>query len=161
HHEVILTARDFVDLAEAVVWHLDQPVADPAGVANYRVAELAAKEVKMVLTGEGGDELFAGYARYSAEGLSPAARPVPAPLRSLALAGTGHVPGLRRPKLGLFALCQEDEVTRLANWFPLFDRRKKASLLAPGTTLRGDVASENEVIARELSRTDATDALSR
>ena len=50
-----------------VVWHLDQPIADIACLANLLVAELAAQDVKMVLTGEGGDELFAGYARYAAD----------------------------------------------------------------------------------------------
>src|SRR5581483_8020919 len=67
HHEVMVGADDFIGLAEKVVWHLDQPIADDACLANYMVAELASRHVKMVLTGEGGDELFAGYARYAGE----------------------------------------------------------------------------------------------
>ncbi len=63
-HTLKVTAQHFVDYAEKVLWHLDQPIADQATVATYMVAKLAREHVKMVLTGEGGDELFAGYARY-------------------------------------------------------------------------------------------------
>ncbi len=61
-YEVLVTARDFVEQAEKVIWHLDQPIADQATMATFMVAQLARQHVKMVLTGEGGDELFAGYA---------------------------------------------------------------------------------------------------
>src|SRR5207249_7360807 len=71
HHEVFIRPAHLVDLAQKVVWHLDQPLAEHATLANYMVAELAARDVKMVITREGGDELFAGYARYSGERLSP------------------------------------------------------------------------------------------
>ena len=77
-------ASDLVDHAEKVVWHLDQPIADDACLANYMVAELASRHVKMVLTGEGGDELFAGYARYAGDRLSPLFRTCP-PVRGRAL----------------------------------------------------------------------------
>src|SRR5260370_24454393 len=65
HHEVLIRPSNLLDLAEKIVWHLDQPLAEHATLANYMVAELAARDVKMVLTGEGGDALFAGYARYT------------------------------------------------------------------------------------------------
>src|ERR1700738_3315952 len=52
HHEVFVRAAPPVDLAEKVTWHLDQPIADEAALANYMVAELASRDVKMVLTGE-------------------------------------------------------------------------------------------------------------
>ena len=129
HHEIYVTPDDFINLAEKVVWHLDQPIADNACVANYMVSKLASQHVKMVLTGEGGDELFAGYARYAGEQLSSLFRFVPSPVKSLALGVVQRLPGLRRPKLALLALCQRDELTRLANWFPLFDRTRKPCLL--------------------------------
>ena len=65
------TVRTWSELAGKVVWHLDQPIADQATLANYMVAELAGRHVKMVLTGEGGDELFGGYARHAGDKLSP------------------------------------------------------------------------------------------
>src|SRR5690606_31867085 len=113
HHEVFVGPQDLIDLAEKVVWHLDQPIGDEASLTNYMVAELASRHVKMVLTGEGGDELFAGYARYAGERFSPVTRNLPAPIRSAAVAATTRVPGLRRPKIAVYALAQPDEVTRL------------------------------------------------
>lgn len=49
-----------------VLWHLDQPHGDASFMPTLRVSELAAKHVKVVLTGDGGDELFAGYEKYAA-----------------------------------------------------------------------------------------------
>ena len=74
HHEIYLRPDDLMNLAEKVVWHLDQPIADNACLANYMVSRLASQHVKMVLTGEGGDELFAGYARYAVERLANSGR---------------------------------------------------------------------------------------
>src|SRR5205807_6284773 len=112
HHEVIIRPSHLSELAEKVVWHLDQPLAEHATLANYMVAELAARDVKMVLTGEGGDELFAGYARYSGERLSPLFRAIPESVKSVALAICSRLPGMRRQKLALFALSQPDETSR-------------------------------------------------
>ncbi len=161
HYEVFIRPQDFIDLAEKVVWHLDQPIADDACLANYMVAELASQHVKMVLTGEGGDELFAGYARYAGERLFPLFRNIPAPAKALALAASRRIPGLRRPKLALYALCQPDEVTRLANWFPLFNQEMKAALLSDELKRALNGASADQVFAQHLARTDATDHLSR
>lgn len=129
HHEIYVTPNDLMNLAEKVIWHLDQPVADNACVANYMVSKLASQHVKMALTGEGGDELFAGYARYAGEQLSSLFRVVPSPAKSMALAAVERLPGLRRPKVALRALCQPDALIRLTNWFPLFNRARKSSLL--------------------------------
>jgi asparagine synthase (glutamine-hydrolysing) len=161
HHEVIVGPQDFIDLAETLVWHLDQPIADDAVLANYMVARLAAQHVKMVLTGEGGDELFAGYARYSGERLSQVFRALPPPARELALAASNRVPGLRRPKIALYALCQVDEAARFANWFPLFNRDMRAELLAeaPQNQLAPD--SAEHVFRRQLGYTQATNSLNR
>lgn len=63
HHEIIVNSCGS-DLMEKLVWHLDEPVADPAAVPTWLVSELARKDVTVVLTGEGGDELFAGYDYY-------------------------------------------------------------------------------------------------
>lgn len=63
-HEVILTPRDFVDSIEKLIWHNDMPIHFPASVALYHVSKKAREHVKVVLTGEGSDELFGGYGRY-------------------------------------------------------------------------------------------------
>ncbi len=61
HHEVTLTPRQLFDSLPKLIWHEDEPLKGAASVALYFVAELARRHVKVVLTGEGSDELFAGY----------------------------------------------------------------------------------------------------
>ncbi|KAF1722003.1 asparagine synthase (glutamine-hydrolyzing) [Pseudoxanthomonas wuyuanensis] len=63
HHELVVEP-DAVSLLEKLVWHFDEPFADSSAVPTFLVSELAGKHVKMVLTGDGGDELFGGYDRY-------------------------------------------------------------------------------------------------
>jgi asparagine synthase (glutamine-hydrolysing) len=59
-----VTASDFTDRIHDVIWYMDFPVAGPGSLPQFMVAELAAKHVKVVLGGQGGDEIFGGYARY-------------------------------------------------------------------------------------------------
>lgn len=59
-----ITATDFEDSFAKVIYHLDFPVAGPGSFAQYMVSELASQKVKVVLAGQGGDEIFGGYARY-------------------------------------------------------------------------------------------------
>lgn len=161
HHEIYVTPDDLMNLAEKVVWHLDQPIADNACVANYMVSKLASQHVKMVLTGEGGDELFAGYARYAGEQLSSLFRFVPWPAKSLALGVAQRLPGLRRPKVALLALCQPDELTRLVNWFPLFNRTRKSSLLNEELFHQLADPYADAVFRSQLNQADTKDWLSR
>jgi len=62
--EIEITARDFRDSIESVIYHLDTPVAGPGSFPQFMVSKLAADQVKVVLGGQGGDEIFGGYARY-------------------------------------------------------------------------------------------------
>jgi asparagine synthase (glutamine-hydrolysing) len=55
-----------VDLLPKLVWHLDEPVADPAAITTYLICSAARERLKVILSGMGGDELFAGYPRYLA-----------------------------------------------------------------------------------------------
>jgi asparagine synthase (glutamine-hydrolysing) len=63
-HQIEITAQDFRDNIGKVIYHLDTPVAGPGSFPQYMVSELAARHVKVVLGGQGGDEIFGGYARY-------------------------------------------------------------------------------------------------
>lgn len=63
HHELVVDP-DAVQLISKLAWHFDEPFADSSAVPTFLVSELAAKQVKMVLTGDGGDEMFGGYDRY-------------------------------------------------------------------------------------------------
>lgn len=64
HHEVRVGMTDFFDTLPRLIWHEDEPIAWPSSVSLYYVSRLAASQVKVVLTGEGSDEIFGGYERY-------------------------------------------------------------------------------------------------
>ena len=64
HHEVVVSPEEFFHALPKLVWHEDEPLAHPSSVALYFVSLLASQHVKVVLTGEGSDELLAGYGRY-------------------------------------------------------------------------------------------------
>ena len=63
HHEIIVRP-DVVSLLPKLLWHLDEPIADSAFVTTYLVSEFARRDVTVILSGVGGDELFGGYRRY-------------------------------------------------------------------------------------------------
>ncbi|MEX1128837.1 MAG: asparagine synthase (glutamine-hydrolyzing), partial [Vicinamibacterales bacterium] len=63
-HEIVIDDQDFFGALPRLIWHEDEPVAHPSSVPLYFVSALAAKHVKVVLTGEGSDELLAGYGKY-------------------------------------------------------------------------------------------------
>ncbi len=63
HHELTVEA-DAVAMLDDLVWYFDEPFGDSSAIPTYLVARMAARQVKMVLSGDGGDELFAGYERY-------------------------------------------------------------------------------------------------
>src|SRR5882724_1064789 len=65
HHEVRLSREEFFETLPQLIWHEDEPIVWPSSVSLYFLARLAAERVKVVLTGEGSDEMFAGYGRYS------------------------------------------------------------------------------------------------
>jgi len=79
HHEEVVHA-DLVHLVPDMVWHLEEP-ADPFGVGVFLASRLAARHVKVVLSGDGGDELFAGYDRFAGSRYVDWLRIIPAPLR--------------------------------------------------------------------------------
>lgn len=70
HHHVEVLQPDIVSLAEQLVYHHDEPFADTSIFPTYLVSKLASSQVKVVLSGDGGDELFAGYDTYLAERVS-------------------------------------------------------------------------------------------
>ena len=78
HHELVLRRQDVVDAFGKVVHHFDEPFGDAAAFPAYFLAGLARQHVKVVLTGEGGDELFGGYLRYVGEWLGRWYRLLPA-----------------------------------------------------------------------------------
>jgi asparagine synthase (glutamine-hydrolysing) len=64
HHEITISAKDFESFLPKYVWHMEEPVCEPPAVAMYYVSLLAKSSVKVLISGEGGDEAFAGYPGY-------------------------------------------------------------------------------------------------
>jgi asparagine synthase (glutamine-hydrolysing) len=83
HHEEV-AQPDLIELLPSMVWHLEEP-ADPFGVGVYLASRLASKHVKVVLSGDGGDELFGGYDRYYGNHLASIYRLIPGALRESVL----------------------------------------------------------------------------
>lgn len=65
HHTHLISSEEFWDAVPTVQYHMDQPLADPSCIALYFVSRLASEYVKVVLSGEGADELFGGYTCYN------------------------------------------------------------------------------------------------
>ena len=80
HHEFIVKPET-VDILPKLVWHYDQPFADPSALPSYYVARETRKHVTVALNGDGGDETFGGYLRYQADQIFSAFSHTPKPLR--------------------------------------------------------------------------------
>ncbi|MGQ0428416.1 MAG: asparagine synthase (glutamine-hydrolyzing) [Gammaproteobacteria bacterium] len=80
HHEIPV-APDVIRLLPKLLWHVEEPISDSAMVTTWLVSELAAGSVKVILSGVGGDELFAGYTRYLGEHYGRRYRRLPSWLR--------------------------------------------------------------------------------
>src|ERR1700682_759940 len=80
HHEITISSKDFVDFMPGYVWHMEEPVCEPPAVALYYISKLARNYVKVLISGEGGDEAFGGYPNYRTmlllERLKRATRPL-------------------------------------------------------------------------------------
>jgi asparagine synthase (glutamine-hydrolysing) len=81
HHEFVVSP-DAIALLPQLVWHYDQPFADSSAIAVYLVSKLTREHVTVTLTGEGGDELFAGYKRFAAARIAELYRHMPQLLQS-------------------------------------------------------------------------------
>jgi asparagine synthase (glutamine-hydrolysing) len=114
HREIMVDAKMLNDLIPRLVKYQDDPVIDPAVLPTFVVSLFARQEVKVVLTGEGADELFGGYRRYSFDQLSGPVSRVPGWLRKVVPFLTGK---MKDPyKQAWQALQKEDLVKRHVAW---------------------------------------------
>jgi asparagine synthase (glutamine-hydrolysing) len=91
----IIVEPDVTDLLPRLVWHMDEPTADPAIITAYLVCREARKQATVLLSGVGGDELFAGYRKHVAHYWAQSYSRVPSVLRRAAEAGLAALPSLR------------------------------------------------------------------
>jgi asparagine synthase (glutamine-hydrolysing) len=146
HHEVVIGMDDFFNALPQLVWHEDEPISWPSSVSLYFVSRMAAEQVKVVLTGEGSDELFAGYGRYRFYLLNKrwmdAYRHVPRSWRDAVrsrIAGSSLLSGNIRRKLQHSVLGRgaDLESLYLDNFYGAFSRAEQRRLLAPGAPHEG------------------------
>jgi asparagine synthase (glutamine-hydrolysing) len=138
HHEVTIGMEDFFEALPNLIWHEDEPITWPSSVSLFFISKLAAEQVKVVLTGEGSDELFGGYERYRWNLLNRRyARlygAVPGTLRSWIrniIATTGVLPASLRRKVGhtFVGRAVGLESLYLDNFYCAFSKDDQARLL--------------------------------
>jgi asparagine synthase (glutamine-hydrolysing) len=158
HHEVVVGADHFVDALPRLAWYRDEPIAEPAEIPLLLLSEFAGRQVKVVLSGEGGDELFGGYPKYRAERLLGLPTAVP----RLALRIAGEVAVRRRShrqlQRALETLEIRDPLLRWASWFRAFSADDLERVLAP--RLRASVEPERLIspLAARLAPFEHLDA---
>jgi asparagine synthase (glutamine-hydrolysing) len=91
-HHTFVVRPDAVDLVERLVWHHDQPFGDSSAVPTFLLSELTRGHVTVALSGDGGDEAFAGYERFLAGLAARRFAALPAPLRTAAREAAGVLP---------------------------------------------------------------------
>jgi asparagine synthase (glutamine-hydrolysing) len=139
HHEVFVSMEEFFNALPRLVWHEDEPITWPSSVSLHFVSKLAAEQVKVVLTGEGSDELFAGYSRYRFYQLNAqwmrAYRGVPHPIRNAIRSTVAESPLLSaslRRKLGHTVLGRDASIESLYlnNFYCAFGAEEQQKLLS-------------------------------
>lgn len=142
HQEVTLTANDSLEAITDLPRIFDEPFADVSQLPTCLVSQIARRDVTVVLSGDGGDELFAGYKRYR-ECLDDWRRWgwIPAPLRAAAGAGMTGLGGMAWNRLGATAKSDEG---RMASW-----RRAGSGLGRSGQLMAA--SSPRDLLARRLS----------
>jgi len=146
HHEVVIGPEEFFGELPHLVWHEDEPIAWPSSVSLHFVSRLASAQVKVVLTGEGSDELFAGYGRYRyyllnrhwMDGYSR----LPSGLRrSVAsfISASGLLSANLRRRLGHSFLGREASIESLYldNFYSAFSPTQQLALAKPGAEAMG------------------------
>src|SRR4051812_645812 len=136
-HEIVIDDQDFFGALPQLIWHEDEPIAHPSSIPLYFVSALAREHVKVVLTGEGSDELLAGYGKYPralANWRAGAAyRLLPAPMRKW-MAGTvvPNVPGTigRYAARSFLGMPRTPEAMFFDN-FAAVGLRRQSTLLSP------------------------------
>ncbi len=132
HHEIRPSSVDLVELLQTLVYQYDEPFGDAASFPLYLLSRAAREHVTVVLTGDGGDELFGGYRRYAAEQAASAYHRLPERVASHWIpAAVQKLPRLRRLKRLAYALPERDPARRYARWLEVFGPDMRAELLQP------------------------------
>ena len=142
HHELLVGHCDIMERLPKLVAFRDAPVSEPSDIPIYLLACEAGRSVKMVLTGEGSDELLGGYPKHIAERFAGGYQRVPGCIRHRLVAPLAHaLPyGFRRVKTAVTNLNIEDWRERYIRWFGALNRGEReqlSTLRLNGTPVRG------------------------
>jgi asparagine synthase (glutamine-hydrolysing) len=162
HHEIVVEP-DVVGLLPSLIWHMDEPTADPAIIAAYLVCREARKEATVLLSGVGGDELFAGYRKHAAYAWAEEYRRLPAIARSGAERALFALPGFRGTRMkGPVRLAKK--MARSASLSPAeafirnctyLDGEQRADIYAPELkSVIGDPGAQHRAAFRKISHAD-------
>ena len=161
HHEITVGASDLLRELPSLVWHQDEPMSEPAAIPTAMVSRLARETVTVVLTGEGGDELFAGYPKYAVEPWARRLALLPGGLRDLFLSGVvDRLPfAFRKLQVVGRSARFRDEAERLAAWFAGFVGAERDGLLSQA--LGAHAAAGAEPFRAALGNSNARTGLDR
>jgi asparagine synthase (glutamine-hydrolysing) len=151
HHEVVVGADEFAALWEELSWYRDAPLSEPADVAVYKLARLARQDVKVVLSGEGSDELFGGYPKYRAVRIACMLERLPLIKPAAERLQRALPRSLSRLRVPLRAVAASSPAERQRAWFSAFSEPELARLtshrghrrhVAINDGLRGDAVQQ-------------------
>ncbi|HEY4901906.1 MAG TPA: asparagine synthase (glutamine-hydrolyzing), partial [Candidatus Sulfotelmatobacter sp.] len=163
----IVVEPDVVDLLPRLAWHMDEPTADPAIITAYLVCREARKQATVLLSGVGGDELFAGYRKHVAHSWGQAYRRVPSFVRGPAELMLNAMPSLRgTPMKGSLRLTKKmarsaslDPVDRFIANCTYLDEGQKSDLYAPEFRAEISVSDPASQHRAAFGRVDGADFL--
>jgi asparagine synthase (glutamine-hydrolysing) len=149
HHEFVVHPAA-VDLVERLVWHHDQPFGDSSAIPTYLLNELTSGHVKVALSGDGGDELFAGYERFAAAVALGKYERVPGAVRAAGRRALALVPPTAlRGRVGnaqrFAAVAESGMPEAYLEWVSFIDEPSRRQLLEhPDGSARGEYARQWE-----------------
>lgn len=149
-HEVIELDERSLELLPTLAWSLDEPVADRAALPTLLLSRRAAREVKVVLTGEGSDELFAGYPRYRLEAWARRFHRLPLANQQAVWGSLARfLPGKARARVEKIVLSPADAGQRRERWVANFAPEARAALLV-GRSTASPPAPADDTLAAQL-----------
>ena len=155
HHREVDCTAERVELLPKLLYHFDEPFADPIIVPTYQLSQLAREHVKVVLTGEGADELFGGYSRFSYDRLARGLAQLPEPLRRMMSSLSRGIPatGPRDQLQRLLRMSRLSGPERFTEWVSAFGHSERARLYNPDVleALDGKAVRLYERYAAELN----------
>jgi asparagine synthase (glutamine-hydrolysing) len=174
-HETFRVEPDAVGIVDQLIWHYDEPFADSSAIPTWYVSQRTRRHVTVALTGDGGDELFAGYPRYKAVHLAGRFDRLPGPLRAVLASRLWQcIPSSPRQKSKVRQFKRftealaKDPMARYLDWISIFNDARRESLYSD--TFRQTLATCQEAEGRSrpidflttaAARADRRDPVSR